>query len=212
MRIAVVGTQNIGKSTFIEDFLKEFTMYKTPERTYRDVLKEKKLDCNKLTTRDSQEAIREIMIDQAMNYTSKSNVIHDRSVLDNVIYSMWKNDQDSSEISDGFIHASLQLCREACKFYDIIFFLPITKHNIPMEESDMRDVDPEFREEIDLLFKAAVHTYHKGESVFFDMKDCPAVIEIFGDQETRMNIVKMYLDPETGEHIEADGSFLEALK
>lgn len=213
MRIAVAGTQNIGKTTFIQDFLEAYPMYKTPEDTYRDILKEQNLDCNKLTTQETQEKIRDIMIDQAMSYTSANNVIHDRCLLDNVIYSIWKNDKDSQSVSDGFIHSSLHLCRQACKFYDIIFFLPISKHNdIELEPADLRDIDTQFREEIDILFKAAVQTYHKNESVFFDMRDCPAIIEIFGDREQRIQLVKMYLDPETGEHIEPDGSFLESLK
>lgn len=212
MRIAVCGPQNIGKTTFINDFIETFPMYSTPDRTYRDIIKENNLDCNKLTTQDTQEQIRDLMLDQAMNYTSASNIIHDRCVLDNVIYSLWKNDQDNTVITDGFIHNSLQMCREACKFYDIIFFLPKTKHNVDIEEAELRETDEQFRDEIDLLFKAAVTTYHKGESVFFDMNDAPAIIEVFGDEETRINIVKMYLDTETGDIIKPDESLLELLK
>ena len=35
MKIAVVGTQCIGKSTFIKDFLNKWSMYKTPDESYR---------------------------------------------------------------------------------------------------------------------------------------------------------------------------------
>ena len=36
MRICVSGTKQQGKSTFIRDFLDEWSMYETPETTYRE--------------------------------------------------------------------------------------------------------------------------------------------------------------------------------
>lgn len=200
MRICVVGTANIGKTTFINDFIKKYPMYKLSETSYRDLLDEKNIKLNREGNQESQEIIRDYMSDQVLKYNRNSNVIFDRCILDNLIYSIYLNDKDSTNVTDAFIHKSLQICREVCKFYDIIFFLPITKQNkIEIEERKNRDIGPEYREDIDKLFKAAIHTYRMGKSVFFDMTDTPAVIEIFGSPEERMAMVEMYLDPKTGD-------------
>ena len=41
MRIAFSGTGNSGKSTLLKSFLYTWKNYSTPEKTYRDVIKEK---------------------------------------------------------------------------------------------------------------------------------------------------------------------------
>jgi predicted ATPase len=200
MRICVVGTSCVGKTTFINDFLKKYPMYKLSKESYRDILDEKGVKLNREGNQESQEIIRDYMSDQALKYNRNSNVVFDRCILDNLIYSVYLNDKDPENISDAFIHKSLQICREVCKFYDIIFFLPITKHsNIPVEERQNRDIDEDYRNEIDMLFKAAVHTYRMGKSVFFDMTDTPAIIEIFGSPEERVAMAELYIDPKTGD-------------
>ena len=54
MRICVSGTGSQGKSTFIKDFLEEWSIYKTPETSYRDSLKGQH---SKKTTKKVQEKI-----------------------------------------------------------------------------------------------------------------------------------------------------------
>ena len=64
MRICVSGTQNIGKSTFIKNFLKEFTMYKTPDTSYRDIIN--KYEINQQATEEVQREVRDFISDQAI--------------------------------------------------------------------------------------------------------------------------------------------------
>jgi len=52
MRIAISGTANIGKSTLLQDFLQEWSMYGREVKTYRDVLAEKELPHSKQTTKE----------------------------------------------------------------------------------------------------------------------------------------------------------------
>ena len=40
MRIAISGTANTGKSTFVKDFIKKWPSYSTPKTTYRDIMKD----------------------------------------------------------------------------------------------------------------------------------------------------------------------------
>ena len=71
MKISIVGTSCMGKSTYIKDFLKEWPMYKTPEKTYRDVIKEKGLVINELGNEESQRIILNVLVDQAIEYSKE---------------------------------------------------------------------------------------------------------------------------------------------
>ena len=54
MRIAVTGTACVGKSTFVNDFLNNWSdIYSKPESSYRDMLKEKKLEHSKQTNKEN---------------------------------------------------------------------------------------------------------------------------------------------------------------
>lgn len=50
-KIAVIGPQNTGKSTFVKDFVNAFPEFKTPLETYRDVVKKNNIS-NKSAHRD----------------------------------------------------------------------------------------------------------------------------------------------------------------
>ena len=89
MRIAVVGAANQGKSTFVNDFLENWPMYKKGEGNYRNLIKAKKLQTNKTGNAESQALILNSIMDEAMEYEKSDFVIHDRCVLDNLVYTMW---------------------------------------------------------------------------------------------------------------------------
>jgi predicted ATPase len=199
MKIGVMGTQMIGKSTFINDFITNWTTYKVCEHIrYSELVKEKNLSLNENGTEESQKIILNSLIDQAMYSSKDKNIIFDRSVLDNLVYSMWLNAND--KVTDKFIEESIKLVKESLVFYDILFFLPITKFSpIKFEEKDNRSGSAQYREEIDHIFKALVHQYNNGNKVFFpfDHKSgCPAIIEIYGNREERIELAKMYIQPD----------------
>jgi len=62
MKIAVIGTANIGKSTYIQDFLKKWPMYKLVDSEYRKLLKEKNLSHSKNGNEESQKTILNLTI------------------------------------------------------------------------------------------------------------------------------------------------------
>lgn len=192
MKIAVVGTQCIGKSTYIKDFLNKWSMYSTPSKTYRDVVKEQNIPINRLGTEESQRVILDFLTEQATAYSKQDNVIFDRCVLDNLAYSCWLH--LNNKLSENFIDYSRHLVKETLKLYDLIFFLPITKTSpVQLVEDGVRDVDPVYREEIDNIFKAFYESYLQQDGRVFPNKECPAVIEIFGTPEQRIALTSMYL-------------------
>lgn len=192
MKIAVVGTSCIGKTTYIQDFLKTWPMYETPKNSYRDLIKEKNLSCNREGTEESQQIILDFLAEQATQYCKKDNVIFDRCVLDNLAYSSWLHLND--KISEKFLDQSRILVRETLKLFDIIFFLPVSKTSpIKIVEDNLRDTNPQYREEIDNIFKVFQQSYHSGDGRVFPKDDSPALIEIFGTPEQRIQLTKMYL-------------------
>jgi hypothetical protein len=192
MKIAVVGTQCIGKSTYIKDFLNKWSMYKTPEKSYRDLIKEKNIPINKIGTEESQQLILDFLIDQATQYSKEENVIFDRCILDNLAYSSWLHLND--KVSEKFLDTSRIIVRESLKLFDIIFFLPITKTSpVKIVEDGIRDTDPVYREEIDNIFKAFYQSYLQADGRVFPTSDSPAFIEIFGSQEQRIALTGLYI-------------------
>jgi GTPase SAR1 family protein len=195
MKIAICGTSCVGKSTYIKDFCKEWGNYENPSKTYRDLIKSKNLKHSSNGDEDSQRQILNALIDQATQFSKKENVIFDRCVLDNMAYTSWLYLKD--KVSEKFLDETRIIVRETLKLYDIIFFIPLTKVSpVQMSESELRDNDPIYREEIDNIFKTFVASYHKSEGKIFPSEDCPAVIDIFGSPEERIQMTKLYLTEE----------------
>ena len=207
MRIAISGTANLGKSTLVQDFLQEWDMYGREVKTYRDVLNEKGLPHSKETTKESQKAILDYMVETLKEFKSGDKVIFDRCPLDNLVYSMWAMSQEDSDVDEDFIDECIPIVREALVNLDIIFFIPITKHNkINIEENGNRETDEKYIKEIDSFFKVLQRHYHEHpqDNPFFPRDDSPALIEIFGSKEERIQMIKLYIDAE-GDIIGGDG-------
>jgi GTPase SAR1 family protein len=192
MKIAVIGTQNTGKTTYINDFLKKWSMYKTPDKSYRDLIKNKNLPHSKEGTEESQTEILNCLVDQAIEFSKDENIILDRCVLDVLAYSTWLC--LNNKVSDKFLDQQRIIVRETLKLYDILFFIPLTKAvKIEIEDNGKREIDPIYREEIDNIFKVFQESYHKGDGRVFPKDDTPAIIEIFGNPQERIKLTEFYL-------------------
>lgn len=192
MRIAVIGTANIGKTTYIKDFLKKWTMYEAIDSNYRNLLKEKNLPHSKNGTEESQTIIMNCLVDEIVENSKKDFVIFDRCVLDVLAYSSWLHLND--RVSEKFLDQQRILVRETLKLYDLLFFIPLTKiAPVEIENNGIRETDPIYREEIDTIFKSFEESYHRGDGRIFPKDDSPAIIEIFGNQEERIKMTELYL-------------------
>lgn len=193
MKIAISGTHCVGKSTFIEDFIKNWPNYTTPEKSYRDYIKEKNLPHSKDGTEESQRLILDAIIEQSQQYSKTDNIIFDRCVLDNLAYSSWLN--LNGKISDKFLDECRIIIREALKLLDVVFFIPLTKvAPVEFEADELRDDDLKYREEIDNIFKIFLHSYQQQDGRVFAADDAPPMIEIFGNREQRIKLMELYLD------------------
>jgi predicted ATPase len=195
MKIAITGTSNMGKSTYVQDFIKKWPMFKTPKASYRELIKEKNLPHSEDATEETQKEILNFLVDQAMESSKEETVILDRCVLDCLAYSSWLN--LNGKLSDKFLDEQRIIVRETLKLYDLIFFVPITKvAEIKIEDDGFRNINPIFREEIDSIFKAFQDSYHRGDGRVFPVDDSPAMIEIFGSREERIKLTEFYITEE----------------
>ena len=209
MRISVVGAQNTGKTTFIEDFISNWPMYKKPEVTYRDIIDKKNIQLNQAGNKESQFAILDALCEQARDNADIEFCIHDRCVIDNLAYTMWLAAKDKGDVKPNDVTASIIQAQQALKYYDVIFFLPISAmSNIPLEERANRDIDENYRSEIDMILKAFNTDYIQQKGNVFPKEDCPAVIEIFGDRAQRISLASMYIKPNGKAYSEEDGSLI----
>jgi len=209
MRICFSGAQNTGKSTVINDFLKTWTMYEKATESYRDKAKKNPtLKLNQEGDKESQVIIRDSLIDTAQLYDKESNVLFDRCVFDNLAYSLWLNAK--GKVDDLFIRQQIPIIKNTMEFYDIIFFIPILDAypvEIVKSEDGLRDLDPIFRQEIDYIMKALITDYRSKERKFFPNEDCPGIVEIYGNREERIEMIKLYV-AETGKMYGEDQSLL----
>jgi predicted ATPase len=212
MRITISGAQNTGKSTLIKDFLENWKNYKTPDNTYREVLKSKNYPRNKNCNTEGQWAVLNSMIDEMQKYSKEDNVIFDRGPLDCLVYSLWACEKQSSDINKEFIDKIIPIVKESMKYTDIIFFVPISKLSpVPLVQDELRDIDPIYINEIDNIFKAIFYLYQHSfdNNPFLPSDDCPAIIELFGNRKERITLIEQYLNVD-GEVIgEEGGSILD---
>jgi hypothetical protein len=192
MKISISGSTNMGKSSYIKDFVKKWPMYKTPETSYRDILKEKNLPHSKESTEETQKVIMDFLVEQAIQSSKEDFIITDRCVLDVLAYSAWLN--VNGVVSDKFLDEQRILTRETLKLYDVIFFTPLTKvATVEIEDDGFREIDQTYREEIDNIFKAFGASYNSGDGRVFPKDDSPAWIEIFGNREERIKMTEFYI-------------------
>ena len=149
MRVAVIGPQNTGKSTFIKDFITAHPEYTSPTRTYRDVVAERGLHINQLTGRESQELIRDFLIDQVATNTLQ-HVIFDRTVIDNYVYT--KIAEGNGGIDAAFVTDTWHKSIEALRHLDMLFFVP-TAASISLVNDELRDTDVAFIDAVNREFK-----------------------------------------------------------
>lgn len=148
MRIAVIGPQNSGKSTFIKDFLEAFPSFSSPTKTYRELVDEKGLPLNLYTTEESQVAIRDFLYTQLKD-TPGRRVLFDRCVIDNYIYTRAQHERGL--VADTFLAETEAVMRDSLRFHDAILFIPAAV-GVPLVEDGVRSIRREFIDRVNTLF------------------------------------------------------------
>lgn len=212
MRIALIGAQNTGKSTLVENFIQKWPMYKKPEKTYRDIIKEKNLPLNKEASKESQRTILNALVDEAQQACAKEDkhIIFDRCTVDNIAYTLWHYAKETTGFSVEYVIDSKAIAALALKYFDIIFYVPV-REEIPVVPREGREIDLVFRDEINNIFDALVESYEKQTRAFFPEEDCPAVIRLEGPPDMWIPQMCLYIKDNGNGYGEEDGSLLSNL-
>lgn len=197
MRIAISGTANSGKSTLLKNFLAVWDKYKTPEKTYREVIAEGGLAHSTETTTDTQWSILNFMVDEMQKHTKDSNVIYDRCPLDNLAYTLWAHGKGIEGFDKKFVDKCINITKESMRQIDIIFLLRYDP-SIPIEEDGVRETNRDFIIEIDNIFAALYEQYRQNydADIFYPLNDSPAVIELPTSIQGRVDMIAEYVTPE----------------
>jgi len=213
MRIALIGAHCVGKTTLIEEFLKQWPMYKRPEKTYRDIIKDKNIKLNKDGDKESQKAILNALVDelQLASTSDDKHIIFDRCTIDNMGYTLWHHAKGTDGFTPEFVLTCKDIAALSLKHLDVVFYVPLRKE-IPITPREGRETDEVFREEIDNIFDSIVSSYEKGTGAFFPSEDCPAVIRLEGPPDMRIPQMKLYIKDSGNFFGEEDGSLIDASK
>jgi hypothetical protein len=139
------------------------------------------------------------MVDTLQQYSKGDKVIFDRCPLDNMVYSLWANERVINDLDDDLIRKCIPVVRESLRFIDVIFYIPITAAApVQIVEDELRETDKVYIKEIDNLFKGIEQQYLQGQkdSPFLPNEECPAIVEIFGNREQRLHMMRQYIDAE----------------
>lgn len=182
MKIAFVGTANTGKTTFINDIIKEFPIFHKSKFTYRDAIKNSGIqsNINRKTCIESQLIIFNALCDEVIN--ADDNTLLDRCVIDALAYTIWPNkySKDETDITNRMIDIMMGTTKKMIDLYDLIVYIPIDV-DIEVISDNFRDTDLTYRKQIDDIFNEILFN----EDLFdiFGYK----VITITGSREDRVD-------------------------
>ena len=198
MRIAICGAANTGKTTLVESFLYTWKNYKTPDSTYRSIIKEEKLKHSTNTTTDIQSKILDSLIKQQKdNSRGDSKVIHDRCSLDALAYTLWCYGKQKAGFDTAYVETQIEQVKESMRTLDIIFMSKFDKTQVP-QENGVRETNIEYIQEIDNIYESLYQQYfqHGDSDVFFPKDDSPAIIQLPHNAQARIDLIADYITPE----------------
>lgn len=200
MRIAITGAQNTGKTTLVKDFLQVWPTYKTTDKNYREILKDKNLPHSTKTGKETQLTILNWMVDELKKTTNKSDIIFDRCPLDCLAYTLWAYEKGGTDIDEDFVSYVIKQTKESMRYLDIIFYVPANIDKISIENDGFRNTDQVYQLEIDTILKSLKQQLEKNNDadVFFPKGDSPGLIEVSGTREQRLVEIGLYISPDGG--------------
>lgn len=190
MRIAFSGAACTGKTTTLNAFLRKWPNYKLPQPTYRSLIVEN--NHSKKTDKKIQKSILDFMLNQQKQFTPHDKVVYDRCGLDNIVYTMWCHEKNKKGFNRQFVDECIEIVRESMRHLDIIF-LSTRDLMGPVEDNQNRETDPTFIAETDNIFRAIQAQLAVTGSPFFPPHDSPALIELTGSVEERLEQISMYV-------------------
>lgn len=191
MRIALTSIPYINREEFFIDLNSTWKKYKLEDLGFSRVFS------SRLSKKDLDEEL-DNMIEVFSKYSNplKDNVIFSISPIDFLVKLMFAIDDQwiPKELFNEYIDKIKPLFNNI----DVIFYLPISKFNeIKIPDSIQIDefCDAKFLADMNENIQDLISLYNiRLKNPFFDVENCPAIIEIFGSAKEKIANVKMYID------------------
>lgn len=174
MRLAVIGPQNTGKSTFIE----HFPHYSTPTETYRDVIKNNNLEINQKGSEVNQKMIRDFLYQQ-ITTNEEMNILFDRCVIDNYVYSLALYEE--GRVSIEFLNQTFNLALKHLEYLDGLIFIP-TAVSVKLVDDALRDTNTKYIDKVNRFFTKTLFLINKQKPI--------EIFVVSGDREERIKLTK----------------------
>lgn len=192
MRIAVSGTHSVGKSTFVQDFIKAHPDYVAEDEPYRALCDQYDIKFGKKSTRFCNGIQLYHNISRVKQYTQPScQVVFDRCPIDYIAYSLYTARHRQTDLNLAFVNSLIEPVREALQFLDVILFVPLSEaHPVALEDDGIRPVDASYRNDVDQFFK----------QIYFDRLyqlmpkiRPPVLLELCGPRQERIDQITTLL-------------------
>ena len=205
MRLSLTGAANTGKTSLLQSFLHTWKTYKTPEKTYRDIIEEKQLEHSSKTTTETQTEILNFITDQQLGKTVDDDIIYDRCTLDVLAYTIWAHEKGIEGFDTAFVNTQIKLVRESLRALDIIFICKFNE-NMSVEDDGKRDANKEYIVEINNIIESLYQQYKQNidSDIFFPKDDSPCLIKLPDSMQQRVDLIAEYVAPDGGMHSEED--------
>ena len=187
MRIAISSTTGIDRAGIIDRFIKEWPLY-TKNEAWKSIIRDSKSE-------DALELNKKIltgMRDETRKYGKDDNVIFNRCTFDMMGYILWGHTESPELYTEEYVEECKDIFRESTKFIDIIYYIPLSRvsNNLDQTKKVKR---------IDDCLKFIERQYMTEKvSSFFIHDDRPALIELVGDIESQIGLMKLYLNDSGG--------------
>lgn len=188
MRIAISGTHFIGKSTFINDFIKVHPDYIHEIEPYYQLQDKHNIEFSEDPTLECLYDQLDYSLERLHELSNHPNVIFDRCPIDFVAYAMYAAKQMGITIHESVIFERFSDIQEALENLDLIVFLPIKQEH---EADYIIPEDGFYRKAIDKYFKKI---YRDEIYDIFPSYDHPKIIEIWGNRTERIKKLEAYLN------------------
>jgi len=186
MRIAVSGTHYMGKSTLIDDFIKQHPEYSKEVEAYYAIQDNIDMESALEPTFESLIEQLDYNIEKIEQYSAEDNIIFDRCPIDYIAYAMCIAEQDAVNIQDTEVADKFTEIKRALNNLDFIFFLPITKKHL----IEYTEENPAYRTKADFFFKSI---YRDDMLDIFPSYNHPKIIEIYGFPSERIKKINSCL-------------------
>jgi GTPase SAR1 family protein len=165
MKISLLGSHGVGKSTLVREFIKKHPEYTTPKQEESRIVVSKGLGINFETTLESQKEFQYATLQMMSDIQNISNVITPRNLIDLCAYNLYFFRRPKYGLTQEFVDN----CRDIMlrysigymKAWDLFAYIPI---EFPITEENKYRVgqkdSPEYQVEVDTYIQALLMNYN----------------------------------------------------